>query len=205
MEHEYLLGYGLLGDFGRFRPIRALTCRRGDRAVIRTVRGLEIGEVLCETRPRHAHFLPNTSLGSLLRLATADDEVLSESLFEKAMDFADEAAAKVSQLELPMAILDAELLLDREHAVLHFVRWEDCDVRPLVSSLSTQFALIVTLQDLTRAEELEHSCGSCGEGGCGDCGSGGCGNCGEAKPDDVRAYFAGLREKMMARPRVPLL
>ena len=207
-EHEYLLGYGLLGDFGRFRPTRALTCRRGDRAVVRTCRGLEIGEVLCATKPRHAHFLPNNTVGTLLRLATSEDDLLVEELSARAMDFADDAAGRARELGLPLAVLDAELLLDREHAVLHFVRWEDCDVRPLVSSLSTHFALHVLLQDLTRAEvhEEEHSCGSCGSsGGCGDCGSGGCSTCGESKPEEVQAYFAGLREKMMATDRVPLL
>ncbi len=36
-------------------------------------------------------------------------------------------------------------------------------------------------------------------------GSGGCGTSGEAKPEEVQAYFAGLREKMMEQARVPLL
>jgi cell fate regulator YaaT (PSP1 superfamily) len=205
MEHDYLLGYGLLGDFGRFRPTRILTCQRGDRAVVHTARGLEIGEILCATRPRHAQFLPNKTVGTLLRLATMEDEALTESLSHRAMDFADEAAQKAARLGLPLAVLDAELLLDREHAVLHFVRWTECDVRPLVSGLSTQFALSVIMQDLTRVDEHEDGCGNCGESGCGDCGSGGCGSCGTANPKEVRAYFAGLREKMMASPRVPLM
>jgi cell fate regulator YaaT (PSP1 superfamily) len=208
MEHEYLLSYGLLGDFGRFRPTRPLLGRRGDRAVIRTHRGLEIGEVLCEARPRHAHFLPNNTLGALLRLSTAEDECRAEELFPQALDFADEAALKARTLGLPLAVLDAELLLDGEHAVLHLVRWEECDIRPLVSGLSMQFSLHVLLQDLTRAEAHEHECGSCGsDGGCGDCGSGGggCGSCGEKKPKEGQAHFAELREKMLAHNRVPLV
>ena len=54
MDHEYLLSYGTAGDFGRFRPTRPLTCRRGDRAVVRSARGLELGVVLCEAQPGHA-------------------------------------------------------------------------------------------------------------------------------------------------------
>lgn len=211
IEHEYLLGYGLLGDFARFRPTRALTCRRGDRAVVRSVRGLEIAEVLCETRPRHAQFLPNNTVGTLVRLATPEDERLTEELSARAMDFADQAASKARDLGLPLAVLDAELLLDSEHAVLHFVRWDECDVRPLVSGLSKHFSLHVHLQDLTREEshEEEHGCGDCGSGsgGCGSCGTGGggCGTCSESKPEEVQAYFSGLREKMTASDRVPLL
>ena len=65
---EYLLSYGLAGDFGRFRAPGPLECRRGARAVVRSHRGLEIAEVLRAATPRHAHFLPNTSVGQLLRL-----------------------------------------------------------------------------------------------------------------------------------------
>ena len=138
MNHEYLLAYGVLGDFGRFRSPRPLTCCRGDRAVIRTARGLEIGTVLREAAPGHAPFLPNTTVGSLLRLVTEDDEGAADRLQARTAEFCDEASRTAATLGLPLAVLDAELLLDGEHAVLHFVRWEDCDIRPLVSSLSKQ-------------------------------------------------------------------
>jgi hypothetical protein len=208
MNHEYLLAYGVLGDFGRFRSPRPLACGRGDRAVIRTARGLEIGTVLREAAAGHAHFLPNTTVGSLLRLSTADDEQSAARLQARTAGFCDEAGRTAGTLGLPLAVLDAEMLLDGEHAVLHFVRWQDCDIRPLVSSLSKQFALSVLVQDLTHAPEEKHGCGDCGHGGCGHCGEGGCGSCGScgsAKPAEVQAYFAGLREKMEQQNRVPLL
>lgn len=200
MELEYLAAYGVLGDFGRFRAAGALACRRGDRVVIRTGRGLELGEILRPATAGHAHFLPNTSVGPLLRLATPDDERQAVLLSDRVSLFCAEATSRATELELPIAILDAELLLD-EHAVLHYVRWQDCDLRPLVSGLSRRFDVGVLLQDLTRSEPAEHSCGSCGSGGCGDCGSGGgCSSCGTD-----RAHFAGLREQMLDRTRVPLL
>src|SRR2546421_556463 len=46
-EREVLLGYGKVGDFGRFRAAAPLPCRRGDQLVVRTPRGLELGAVLC--------------------------------------------------------------------------------------------------------------------------------------------------------------
>jgi cell fate regulator YaaT (PSP1 superfamily) len=209
MESEYLVSYGTLGDFGRFRPARPFVCRRGDRAVVRTHRGIEIGEVLRGADPGHAQFLPNTTVGTLLRIAAEQDERTALALSARAAEFCDEAGRLAGSLDLPLAVLDAEMLLDSEHAVLHFVRLAECDVRPLVSALSKSFAVHVLVQDLTRAEqhaeEHAHSCGSCGTGGCGDCGSGGCGTCGSAKPEEVQAHFAGLREQMEAASRVPLL
>lgn len=207
MEHEYLVAYGTLGDFGRFRLARPLTCRRGDRVVIRTHRGVELGAVLRDATPGHAHFLPNTTVGTLLRLANTEDERAAESWPARVADICDEARKQATALELPLLVLDAEMLLDGEHAVLHFLRSAECDVRPLVSGLSKTFAMHVLVEDLTgeRKTDHDHGCGSCGSGGCGDCGSGGCGSCSAAKPAESQAHFAGLREEMMAQSRVPLL
>ncbi len=209
MDHrEYLLGYGLLGDFGRFRAVRPLVCRRGDRAVARSHRGLEMAEVLRVASPGHAHFLPNTTVGQLLRLATADDERQAESMRERGRHLFERGRRLAEELDLPIELLDVEILLDGEHGVLHQLRWEECDVRPFVSTLSREFALHVLLQDLSGSraaadrEEEEHGCGKegCGSGGCGSCGAGGgCGTCGTAKPDEVQTYFAGLREQMEQR------
>ncbi len=116
-----------------------------------------------------------------------------------------------AELELPLELLDVEVLLDGEHAVLHHLRGADIDVRPFVSTLSREFGLHILLVDLTRPqeaadhEEESHGCGrpDCGQqegGGCGTCGSGGgCGTCGQADPRDVERHFAQLREQMERR------
>jgi cell fate regulator YaaT (PSP1 superfamily) len=206
---EYLLSYGALGDFGRFRSARPLGCRRGDRAVVRSPRGLEVAEVLQPATPRHARFLPNTTVGDLLRLATPADEENVAALRQRAAAILERGASLLAELDLPVALLDAEVLLDGEHVVLHHLRWDECDVRPFVSTLSREFALHIALQDLTRADALavaeeSRGCGRCGiEGGCGSCDSGGCSSCGSGSADEVKAYFAGLREQM--ERRVPLL
>jgi cell fate regulator YaaT (PSP1 superfamily) len=209
---EYLLSYGRLGDFGRFRSPKPVACARGDRAVVRTHRGLEVGEVLRPAAPRHATFLPNTSVGQLVRLITpSDQEALGVSRQRAQAVFA-QAATLGRELGLPLEVIDAEVLLDGEHGVVHLLRWEECDVRSFVSTLSREFALHVALADLTRPvvaqpEEEEGGCGreGCGHGGCSSCGSGGgCSTCGTGKPEEVQAYFAGLRQKMEER-RVTLL
>jgi cell fate regulator YaaT (PSP1 superfamily) len=206
---EYLVSYGLAGDFGRFRSLTALDCRRGDRVVVRSHRGLEVGHVLLPATARHAMFLPNTTLGQLVRVMTADDERQQEDLrergrrlFARAIDLADEQ-------ELPLEVIDAEVLLDGEHAAVHLLRWSESDVRPLISTLSREFALHIQIADLSRPKEEEHhGCGreGCGQnGGCGSCGSGGgCGSCGAETGSALKTHFAQLREQMEQR-RVALL
>jgi hypothetical protein len=210
---EYLASYGLTGDFGRFRSARPLPCQRGDRAVVRSARGLEIAEILRPAAPLHATFLPNTTVGQLLRLASPEDEQTAESMARRAGQLFEGAGNLAGELALPLALLDAEVLLDGQHGVLHVVRFAECDVRPFVSALAREFDLQITLTDLAHPlqgaepeaeEEEDHGCGSCGSGGCGrGCGSGGCGTCGSADPHDVRAYFADLRTQM--ERRTPLL
>jgi cell fate regulator YaaT (PSP1 superfamily) len=213
-ELEYLVSYGLAGDFGRFRSLTPLRCRRGERVVVRSHRGVEVGHVLRAATARHAAFLPNTTLGQVLRAVTAEDEGKQDTLrergrrlFERGVDLADE-------LELPLEVLDAEVLLDGDHAALHLLRWADSDVRPFIATLSREFALHIQIADLSRPKEEEHQeeahdgCGreGCGNnGGCGSCGTGGgCGSCGTEKAPDMTAHFAQLREQM-EQGRVGLL
>src|SRR5262249_26662278 len=142
---EYLVSFGLTGEFGRFRTAAPLTLRRGERVVVRSPRGVEVAEVLREATPGHARFLPNTSVGSLLRRITAEDEyheierrVCGQRLFERGRQLA-------AQLDLPLELLDVEVLLDGQHAVLHQLRGAGADVRPFVSTLSREFELHITL------------------------------------------------------------
>jgi hypothetical protein len=121
------------------------------------------------------------------------------------------------ELGLPLLLLDVEVLLDGEHAVLHQLRGDEADMRPFVSSLSREFAVHVTLVDLSREREgaaseesEEHAgcgrpdCGRREEGGCRTCGSGGCSTCGSAQTKDMTLDFAQLREQM-ERQRTALL
>jgi hypothetical protein len=203
MSFEYLLSYGRLGDFGRFRSATPLICQRGDRAVVRSHRGLEIAEVLGEARPGHAHFLPNTSVGQLLRLVGPEDERTDARMRQRGQQLFERGRALAVEIGLPLELIDVEVLLDSQHAALHLLRWQDCDVRPFVSTLSREFEVHILLTDLAQPraglpeEEETHGCSraDCGSGG------GGCGSCSSCHSghDSVRTHFAGLREQMERR------
>ena len=121
-------------------------------------------------------------------MTPADDGKL-DALCERSRCLFARSVELVCELELPLEVLDVEVLLDDEHAALQLLRWADCDVRPFVAALSREFKLHVHITDLSRPkeeEEEEHGCGreGCGSdgGGCGSCGTGGgCGSCGTEK------------------------
>lgn len=208
---EYLVGYGVRGDLGRFRPTRPLDCVRGDEVVIQTERGVELGHVLRKADDGLAAFFPNTTVGKILRLASEEDQ-LRQREHQGQIDALLARASELAAVLAPnLLLLDVEVLLDGEHAVIHHLRLAECDVRPLVSTLSREWGSHILLEDHTapKAHEHEHAgcgeggCGSCGEGGCGSCGEGGCGSCGSAESDE-KARFAALREQM-EKQRVSLL
>ncbi|MGH9676283.1 MAG: PSP1 C-terminal domain-containing protein [Candidatus Acidiferrum sp.] len=178
---EFLVGYGLVGEFGRFRATRPLCFDRADLVVVRTHRGVEIGHVLMPAAPGHAIHLPNTTVGQLLRPVNSDDRQVEDRLRAKTAELLIRANSLAGEWDMPIDVLDVELLHDGEHAVLHHVRADHFDVREYVSKLSREFGLHVLLVDLagfTAADEKEEPiCERCGstEGGCGS--GGGCGSC----------------------------
>ncbi len=208
MSHlEYLIGFGLAGDFGRFRAADPLDLVRGGRVVVRSERGVELGWVLRPAGERLGRFLGSAGVGALLRAAGADDEEQALRMQRRAGELLERGGQVLEEKGMPAALLDAEVLLDGEHAVLHVTRWDEADLRELVRPLSTAFELSISLSELGGPVKAAGGCGSCGEGGCGSCGEGGgCGSSCSAgvRPEEVREYFAGLRDKMEQR-RVPLL
>jgi cell fate regulator YaaT (PSP1 superfamily) len=210
----YLVSHGTTGGFGRFTAASPLTCNRGERVIIRSARGLEIGVVLCEATPGHAQLLPDSAGGELLRRATPDDEAAQECLRARGQELFAEARRRTAELGLPLELLDAELLLDGRQLILQYLAWEGTDAAPLVTALTEAHGLCVRLQDLSvpAAAEEEHGgcgkpdCGRAAGGSCSSCASGGCSSCGGSGVD-LRAYFAHLRTQMEERhpQRTPLV
>jgi hypothetical protein len=206
---EYLVSHGRARDLGRFRAAGGDDLGRGTAVVVRSRRGLELGEVLAPSPQRMAQADP--FVGELVRPATAADLTAAARYSDVSDRLFDEGARLLETLQLPLALVDAEVLLDGRQALLHAVRLGPCEEGPLLSALGERCDLIVRFYDLTAEAEHDDGCGSCGSGGCGSCsseggcGSGGCGSCSSGGAKELAEYFAGLRAQMEQRSRVPLL
>jgi len=200
---EYLVSHGCAGEFARFRAMELF--RRGDRVVVRSQRGLELGEVLCKCTARHTESLRDGFVGELLRRASSEDETIAAGLNERGQRLFEDGRRLAGELGLPLEIFDVEITLDGHQVVLYHVRWQECDERPLVSALSRKYETLVALRDLGLPAGAS-GCGrpDCGskEGGCSTCSTGGgCSSCGKTLGHDVKEYFAGLRQQMEERRR----
>src|SRR5579871_1748711 len=143
---EYLVHYGAAGHLGRFRATAPAQFRRGDVVVVRGVRGLELGELLCAADGKAV--LPDPFVGELLRRATTDDQTAATHHRQLGQSLCAEAEQLAADLGLPLAAVDLEILLDGRQAVLHALRYGPCDEGPLLAELGERHGLIVRLFDL---------------------------------------------------------
>ncbi|VTT96362.1 Uncharacterized protein OS=Blastopirellula marina DSM 3645 GN=DSM3645_23751 PE=4 SV=1 [Gemmataceae bacterium] len=205
----YLIQYGRPGFLGRFRS--ALALARGERAVVRTVRGTELGEVMLALDGAGDD-------GDVLRLATPDDEAAATRAGDTAQELLAAAADGAIEHALPLTFVDVETTLDG-FAILHALPWDACDATALLDQLAARFGLAVRLLDLSRSPTAkdEPSTGGCGKPGCGTesgggcstgggCSSGGCSRGAVKSADELTAHFAALRRQMEAAglARTPL-
>src|SRR5688500_6280416 len=71
---KYVVRHGAMRTLGVFTPRGNEPYIRGDHVVVRTSRGLEGGEVLCEATPQAIEHLNDPDNGQLLRIMTTEDE-----------------------------------------------------------------------------------------------------------------------------------
>ena len=219
--YEYLVHHGTAGHVGRFRSAGGAACARGDAVVVRSQRGLELGEILAPADGARVAF-PDAFVGALLRPATDTDRAAADRCRAVGLDLCADGERLAAERGLSLAVLDAEVLLDGRQAVLHVLKLGQCDEGPWLAELGERHGMIVRVHDLAREapaadedeHEDDHGCSSCGSGGCGsgECGScgtgssgGGCSSCSSGGGAELAKYFAGLREQMERRERVPLL
>src|SRR2546428_830317 len=77
MSRHHFIRVGRLGHVGRFTSVDAVSYPRSSRVIVRTSRGLEIGEVL---GPTDEVPVRGASDGSILRGVTVKDELLEARL-----------------------------------------------------------------------------------------------------------------------------
>ena len=158
-----LVRYGALGWVGYFTHELEEELTLGRSVVLKTARGLELGEVLSRTQSDPPEDV--APAGELLREATPE-----ESRHEPAVVAEIEAAeAHVRDQDVPIDIVDGEALLDGETVVLYCLGDLGTETVGIGRTMSEKSGRRVELVPL-----LDPEPGGCGGGG-GGCGLSGCG------------------------------
>jgi cell fate regulator YaaT (PSP1 superfamily) len=168
MALHHLVRVGALGHVGRFTAVDAVRYPRESRVVVRTGRGLELGEVL---QPPADSPDPTPADGSILRGVTIEDQLLEARLERNRQAAYDACAARLSSLGLPVALMDVEHLFDGRSLVFYFLG----EMSPTLEALTDELAELYETQVQFRkfAEAVTEGCGP----GCGTESAAGCKTC----------------------------
>jgi cell fate regulator YaaT (PSP1 superfamily) len=173
MVQHHLVRVGALGTVGRFTSVDATRFPRRSKVIVRTGRGLELGEVL--SPPSDETTIARAD-GSILRGMTVEDHLLAARLEKNRSEATDTCSQLLVQRNLPAVLMDAEQLFDGSSLVFYFLG----EVTPELESLTGELAdaYDANVQFRKFAETVEVGCGpGCGtedaEGhGCTSCATG---------------------------------
>lgn len=161
-----------MGQVGRFAAVDAVRYPRRSRVIVRTRRGLEIGEVLAPPDDRDDG--RSFADGDLLRGMTVEDELLHARL-EKHRHAAYEACASLlKERKIPAVLVDVEHLFDGQGLFFYFLGDVSPELESYTERLAEAYETKVQFRKFT--ETLIEGCGpGCGteeakgQGGCVSC------------------------------------
>lgn len=178
MLGQHFVRVGVLGQVGRFATEGGGHFARGNRVVLRTVRGLEVGEVLSPAENRGGE--PD---GIVLRRVTVEDDLLLARLERNKQEALSRCEEALLQRGLDVVLIDVEHLFDGKSLFFYFLGESSPELDAVTGELAEAYDSEVQFQKFSDA--LTQGCGpGCGTeaatgSGCGTSG-GGCSSCGIA-------------------------
>lgn len=164
----YVVRYGRMRFLGEYAGLTGEDHPRGQRVVIQSDRGTEIGEVLCPATDRTATFLENPVRGDILRSATEADLEHEASLELARTDAFSTCQELISRRCLQMELVDVEILFGRERIVFYYLAEKRVDFRELVKDLARAFRTRIEMRQIGVRDEakLMADYGDCGKPVC---------------------------------------
>ncbi len=141
---------------------------RGARVIVRTNRGLEVGQVLCVANDAVVDALGDVGQGQILRQMTPDDEnELAHIEGNEHQEFAI-CQRHVEQLGLSMQLVDIEHLFGGERIIVYYLAEQRVDFRELVKRLAAEFQTRIEMRQIGVRDEakLLADYGDCGQPVC---------------------------------------
>ena len=159
-----------MGHVGRFHATDAVLYPRGARVVIRSDRGLEVGEVLSGPDPADAK-KPD---GQILRRMSVEDELLDARLQKHRHAAFEACQALLSHQQIEATLMDVEHLFDGQGVYFYFLGDPPAASASLTAELAATYEAKIEFQRFS--ETLEEGCGpgcgteeAMGQGGCSSC------------------------------------
>ena len=168
MAQTYVIRYGRMRFLGEFRGVTDQEHVRGQRVLVRSDRGTELGEVLCPFTEQTARFMPNPVQGEILRLATSEDLEQEARLLEDQKPAFATCQELIAKRRLQMNLVDVEMIHGRERVVFYYLAEKRVDFRELVKDLARVLRTRIEMRQIGVRDEakLLADYGDCGKPVC---------------------------------------
>lgn len=169
MSKRYVVRYGCLRHVAEFTTKGPEPYLRSEQVIVRSHRGTEWGEVLCEATDRTREFLgKKDATGRVLRVATPEDERTRDEVHLREQDAFSGGRELIGQHHLNMQLVDVEWLFGGERLIFYFLSESRVDFRELVKSLAKRFSTRIEMRQIGIRDEakLLADYGDCGKPVC---------------------------------------
>ncbi len=168
MPNTYVVRHGQMRLLGEYSDNSGQEHPRGQRVIVRTDRGTELGEVLCPATDQSARFLDNPARGEILRAASTADLVADANLADGRRAAFDACGEFIARRRLQMDLVDVEVILGRERMVFYYLSEKRVDFRELVKDLARALQTRIEMRQIGVRDEakLLADYGDCGKPVC---------------------------------------
>jgi cell fate regulator YaaT (PSP1 superfamily) len=166
MAH-WIVRHGAMRFLGEFDPELGIYAR-GDEVVVRTERGHEVGQVLCQADPRALELLSEPTTGRVVRKLSDQDRIERQRLQEQEQRELESCEKFVAQRRLQMELVDVEHLFGGERIIFYFLAEKRVDFRELVKDLAREYQTRIEMRQIGVRDEakLLADYGDCGKPVC---------------------------------------
>lgn len=165
---KYIVRHGAMRMLGEFAAASGVSFSRAARVVVRTERGLELGDVLSPSTPQAVAYLPDPTSGDIVRPMSAEDYHREGKLKAESKQQFETASRLVTEHRLAMQLVDVEPIFGGERIVFYFLSEKRVDFRELVRSMAREFQARIELRQIGVRDEakLLADYGDCGKPVC---------------------------------------
>lgn len=165
---RFVCRYGAMRTLGVFSTRGADEYTRGNAIIVRTSRGLETGQVLCEATDDALVHLDNPPSGQILREMTHEDVNEYDHIQSQRLEKIGICQKHIAESGLDMKLVDIEHLFGGERVVIYYLAEKRVDFRDLVKSLANEFQTRIEMRQIGVRDEAKilADYGDCGKPVC---------------------------------------
>lgn len=167
MARKWIVRHGSMRLMGEFDPVQS-TYSKGSKVILETPRGLETGEILCESNEETLKWILEPTTGKIIREITPQDSLKIEQNKKLEAKALETCARFSARRGLQLAMVDVEALFGSERIIFYYLSEIRIDFRELVKDLAREFQTRIEMRQIGIRDEakLLADFGDCGKPVC---------------------------------------